>query len=88
MTITQYSTTGVQSLISPELRALLIKDVGKTWPDLTDDLCEHGVNQTAAFLATSTRSDEPLTPSLRWTCSGTPSCSAPSPTSPSPGPSA
>ncbi|MEW1697680.1 MULTISPECIES: hypothetical protein [unclassified Streptomyces] len=65
MTITRYDPTEVQSLISPELRALLIKDVRKTWPDLTDDLGERGVNQTVAFLATSTRSDEPLTPSLR-----------------------
>ncbi|MET7411722.1 hypothetical protein [Streptomyces rubiginosohelvolus] len=61
----QHSPTEVQSLIIPELRTLLIKDVRKTWPSLTDDLGERGVNQMVAFLATSTRSDEPLTPSLR-----------------------
>ncbi|MFD4860955.1 glycine-rich domain-containing protein [Streptomyces atratus] len=44
---------------------LLIKDVRKTWQDLTDEMGERGVNQLVAFLATSTRSDEPLTPSLR-----------------------
>ncbi|MFC5916272.1 hypothetical protein [Streptomyces pulveraceus] len=65
MTITEYSPTEVQSLISPELRGLLIKDVRKNWQDLTDEMGERGVHQMAAFLATSTRSDEPLTPSLR-----------------------
>ncbi|MEV7525542.1 hypothetical protein [Streptomyces sp. NPDC091371] len=65
MTITHESPTEVLNLISPELRALLIKEVRKDWPDLTHDLGERGVNQMVAFLATSVRTDEPLTPSLR-----------------------
>nr|WP_202447193.1 hypothetical protein [Streptomyces sp. SID5468] len=52
-------------LISPALRARLITDVRKNWPDLTDDMGERGVNQTAAFLVTSARTTETLTPSLR-----------------------
>ncbi|WP_331725690.1 hypothetical protein OG264_38880 (plasmid) [Streptomyces xanthophaeus] len=66
MTITTHQNpVEALNLISSELRALLIKDVRKTWPELSDDLGERGVNQMTAFLATSTRSEEPLTPSLR-----------------------
>ncbi|MFI5987805.1 hypothetical protein ACIBEA_44010 [Streptomyces sp. NPDC051555] len=65
MTTIHLHPSEVLALISPELRALLIKDVRKDWPELTDDLGERGVNQMAAFLATSTQTDEPLTPSLR-----------------------
>ncbi|MGW0362662.1 hypothetical protein [Streptomyces sp. NPDC002990] len=65
MTITQHDSIEVLNLISPQLRALLIKDVRKDWPDLTDEMGERGVNQMVAYLATTTTSDEPLTPSLR-----------------------
>ncbi|MFD8981600.1 hypothetical protein [Streptomyces sp. NPDC059564] len=65
MTITQYSPTEVLNLVSPEVRAQLIKDVRKDWPELTDELGERGVNQMAAYLAASVQTGEPLTPSLR-----------------------
>ncbi|AYG80948.1 hypothetical protein DWB77_03086 [Streptomyces hundungensis] len=65
MTITHERPAEVQNLISPQLRALLIKDVRKDWPDLTDDMGERGVNQMVAFLATSTVTGQPMTPSLR-----------------------
>ncbi|PJE95641.1 hypothetical protein CUT44_21980 [Streptomyces carminius] len=52
-------------LIGPGLRTQLIEDVRRTWTELTDDMGERGVNQLAAFLATSARTSETLTPSLR-----------------------
>ncbi|MEU9145750.1 hypothetical protein [Streptomyces sp. NPDC048349] len=64
MTLTQQSTE-VSDLISPDLQGRLIQDVRKTWPELSDEMGERGVNQMVAFLVASTRSDEPLTPSLR-----------------------
>ncbi|MER5864306.1 hypothetical protein [Kitasatospora sp. NPDC002040] len=57
--------TKADSFISPEDRALLIEDVRKGWPDLTEDMGERGVNQMVAFLVTSSRTTEILTPSLR-----------------------
>ncbi len=57
MTITHQRPTEVLELISRDLRALLIKDVRKDWPDLTDEMGERGVNQMAAFLAASTVTD-------------------------------
>ncbi|WP_433855786.1 hypothetical protein [Streptomyces kronopolitis] len=65
MTITQDQPAEVLNLISPDVRALLIRDVRKDWPDLTDEMGERGVSQLVAFLATSTATNEPLTPSLR-----------------------
>lgn len=65
MTITHAGQAEVLSLVSSGLRAQLIEDVRKSWPDITDDMGERGVNQMAAFLATSTRTTETLTPSLR-----------------------
>ncbi|MFJ2402100.1 hypothetical protein ACIOUE_12445 [Streptomyces xanthochromogenes] len=65
VTITHEHQTEVLNLISPDVRALLIKDVRKEWPDLTDEMGERGVNQLVAFLATSSVTEERLTPSLR-----------------------
>ncbi|WP_457029521.1 glycine-rich domain-containing protein [Kitasatospora sp. P5_F3] len=55
----------VRDLIGSGLGAQLVEDVRKGWPDLTDDLGERGVNQMVAFLVTSTRTSEVLTPPLR-----------------------
>lgn len=65
MTTTQQRPTEALDLINRDLRALLIKDVRKDWPDLTDERGERGVNQMVAFLAAGTVTDSPLTPSLR-----------------------
>ncbi|MFF1462429.1 hypothetical protein [Streptomyces sp. NPDC058330] len=55
----------IADLISTEVQALLIKDVRHHWPHLTEDMGKRGVHQMVAFLATSTRTEQPLTPSLR-----------------------
>ncbi|MEU0740915.1 hypothetical protein [Streptomyces sp. NPDC006134] len=65
MTITHANQAEVLDLISPDLQAQLIADVRKSWPVLTDDMGKRGVSQMAAFLATSARTTETLTPSLR-----------------------
>ncbi|MFG2717021.1 hypothetical protein ACGFW5_01730 [Streptomyces sp. NPDC048416] len=65
MTTTHLHPREVLDLISPDLRAQLVKDVRKDWPELTDDLGERGVSQMAAYLAATVTTEEPLTPSLR-----------------------
>ncbi|MCX5383177.1 hypothetical protein [Streptomyces sp. NBC_00083] len=68
MTITHEHPTEVLNLIGPDVCAVLIQDVRKDWPELTDDMGRRGVSQMVAFLATSATSattDDPLTPSLR-----------------------
>lgn len=65
MTITRERASEPLSLITPELRALLIKDVRKSWPELTEEMGQRGVDQMVAFLVAGTHTPEPLTPSLR-----------------------
>ncbi|MEU7030515.1 hypothetical protein AB0A60_27980 [Streptomyces sp. NPDC046275] len=55
----------VKDLIDADLRTRLIEEVRAEWPGLGEDLGERGIGQMVAFLATSARTAEPLTPSLR-----------------------
>lgn len=65
VTITDTTKT-VYDLITPELRAGLITMVREdSWPEMTDDEGERGVNQVAAFLAVAANTTERVTPSLR-----------------------
>ncbi|MGW3323849.1 glycine-rich domain-containing protein [Streptomyces virginiae] len=50
MTITQSSPEAALALVSPDLRAALIRDVRKEWAELTDEQGERGVDQTVAYL--------------------------------------
>lgn len=65
MTPTPKLLPEVKDLIDAELRTRLIEEVRAQWPDLGEDLGERGVEQMVAFLATSARTAERLTPSLR-----------------------
>ncbi|MEU5978202.1 hypothetical protein [Streptomyces sp. NPDC047315] len=52
--------------ITSELRADLITMVREdSWPEMTDDQGQRGVNQVAAFLAVAANTTERATPSLR-----------------------
>ncbi|MET9052372.1 hypothetical protein ABZW50_14590 [Streptomyces bacillaris] len=65
MTITG-TPKSTHDLISPELRAQLITMVRQdSWPGMTDDQGERGVDQTAAFLTVAANTTERVTPSLR-----------------------
>ncbi|GAB2923743.1 glycine-rich domain-containing protein [Streptomyces mayteni] len=65
MTITDTTKT-VYDLITPELKGDLITMVREdSWPELTDEQGERGVNQVVAFLAVAANSTERVTPSLR-----------------------
>ncbi|MFJ1590942.1 glycine-rich domain-containing protein [Kitasatospora albolonga] len=65
MTITG-TTKAVAGLITPELRAALITMVREdSWPEMTDDQGERGVNQVVAFLTVAAGTAERMTPSLR-----------------------
>ncbi|MEU0986003.1 hypothetical protein [Streptomyces sp. NPDC005953] len=64
--VTITNTTTVYDLITPDLRASLIAMVRKdSWPEMTDDQGERGVDQMAAFLAVAVNGTERVTPSLR-----------------------
>lgn len=65
VTITDTAKT-VYDLITPELRTDLITMVREdSWPEMTDDEGERGVDQMAAFLAVAANSTQKATPSLR-----------------------
>lgn len=65
VTITDTTKT-VYDLITPELRADLITMVREdSWPEMTDDQGQRGVNQVAAFLAVAANTTERATPSFR-----------------------
>ncbi|MFE4491464.1 hypothetical protein ACFRKD_03275 [Streptomyces niveus] len=70
MTITDTTITDttktVYDLITPELRADLVTMVREdSWPEMSDDQGDRGVNQVAAFLAVAANTTERFTPSLR-----------------------
>ncbi|RSS38147.1 hypothetical protein EF912_34235 [Streptomyces sp. WAC07061] len=65
MTITDTTKT-VYDLLAPQLRTDLITMVREdSWPEMTDDEGERGVDQMAAFLAVAANTTEKATPSLR-----------------------
>jgi hypothetical protein len=63
VTITSSGPEAGLALISPTLRAQLIQDVRKEWPDLTDDQGTRGVGQTVAFLVASAQTGGRVAPS-------------------------